>query len=48
MNLKQKEFKWYAETILGFERFMSQILDIEKNCLLNQIHFILHNCRSFL
>ena len=33
---KQSGFKWYAKKISGFERFLSKIRDIEKNCLLNQ------------
>ena len=32
IKLKQSELKWYAKTILGFERFLSKIRDIEKNC----------------
>ena len=31
---KQSEFKRNAKKILDFERFLSKIRDIEKNCLL--------------
>ena len=31
---KQSEFDRYAKKILGFERFLSKIRDIQKSCLL--------------
>ncbi len=34
IKLKQSNFERNAKTILGFERFLSQIRDIEKNCFL--------------
>ena len=34
LKLEQSGFKWHAKKILGFERFLSKIGDIEKNCLL--------------
>ena len=34
IKLKRSGFKWYAKKILGFERFLSKIHDIGKNCLL--------------
>ena len=36
IKLKQSNFERNAKKILGFERFLSQIRDIEKNCLLIQ------------
>ena len=34
IKLKQSGFKWYAENLLGFERFLSKIRDIEKITLI--------------
>ncbi len=48
MKLKQSNFERNAKKILGFERFLSQIRDIEKNCLLTKlswVNFISHRYR---
>ena len=45
IKLKQSGFRWYAKKILGFERFLSKIRDIEKICLLIINYYeALHAC----
>ena len=37
IKLKQSEFKWYARKILGLERFLWKIRDIEKKLPLKHV-----------
>ncbi len=40
LRIAQSNFERNAKKILGFERFLSQIRDIEKNCLLIKREFV--------